>query len=196
MLELFGVLFITLFIAFLLTLVVLNLDMMFKKVRVEKLETVNPAILELIELGKGFGSTIVSAPTRKEIGENIRKLFDKQRSKQRSNRKEHSPVELQALMVSARNVAERGNKELVESKVLKDCYKAWKDFDLGWDFGSNKDHSVHTRYKQKHGGTIEFIDCKWDEDRKEVNETQEKYLETVPSHKKRVALRKKRHRKK
>jgi len=40
MLELFGVLFITLFIAFLLTLVVLNLDMMFKKVRVEKLETV------------------------------------------------------------------------------------------------------------------------------------------------------------
>ena len=133
MLELFGVLFITLFIAFLLTLVVLNLDMMFKKVRVEKLETVNPAILELIELGKGFGSTIVSAPTRKEIGENIRKLFD--RSKQRSNRKEHSPVELQALMVSARNVAERGNKELVESKVLKDCYKAWKDIANGTKMG-------------------------------------------------------------
>ena len=37
MLELFGLLFITLFIAFLLTLVVLNLDMMFKKVR-EKIE--------------------------------------------------------------------------------------------------------------------------------------------------------------
>ena len=32
--------------------------------------------------------------------------------------------------------------------------------------------------------------------KREVNETQEKYLETVPSHKKRVALRKKRHRKK
>lgn len=192
MLELFGVLFITLFIAFLLTLVVLNLDMMFKKVRVEKLETVNPAILELIELGKGFGSTIVSAPTRKEIGENIRRLFDKHRSKQRSNRKEHSPVELQALMVSARNVAERGNKELVESKVLKDCYKAWKDFDLSWDFGSNKDRSVYTRYKQKHEGTIEFIACKWDEDRKEINETQEKYLETVPKHKTRIKLRNKR----
>lgn len=36
MLELFGVLFITLFIAFLLTLVILNLDTMFKKGNVEK----------------------------------------------------------------------------------------------------------------------------------------------------------------
>lgn len=80
MLELFGVLFITLFIAFLLTLVMLNLDMLFKKGKVEKIETVNPAILELIEMGNEFGSTTVSAPTRKEIDENIRRLFDKQRS--------------------------------------------------------------------------------------------------------------------
>ena len=122
MLELFGVLFITLFIAFLLTLVVLNLDMMFKKGKVEKIV----------------------------------------------------------------------NEDVVESEALKDCYKAWIDFDLGWDFGSNKDCSVRTRYKQKHGGTIEFIDCKWDEDRKEVNEIQNKYLETLPKHKTRIKLRNKR----
>ncbi|MEG0153347.1 MAG: hypothetical protein RR744_09305 [Cellulosilyticaceae bacterium] len=188
MLELFGVLFITLFLAFLLTLVLTNLAyMMFIKGDSEILRT---------------------------------------QSKQRSNRKEHSPDELQVLMEAARNVAERGNKELVEgnveknpirgnvcdhvfvdesswyqreinedvveSKALKDCYKAWVDFDLGWDFGSNKDRSTYTRYKQKHGGTIEFIDCKWDEDWKEVNEVQEKYLETLPKHKTRIKLRNKR----
>lgn len=126
MLELFGVLFITLFIAFLLTLVILNLDMMFKKGKVEKIV----------------------------------------------------------------------NEDVVESEALKDCYKAWKDFDLSWDFGSNKDRSVSTRYKQKHGETIEFIDCKLDEDWKEVNEVQEKYLGTLPKHKTRVKNRNKRQRKK
>ena len=93
MLELFGVLFITLFITFLLTLVVLNLDMMFKKGDVEKVV----------------------------------------------------------------------NEDVVESKALKDYYKACKDFYLSLDFGSNKDRSLRTRYKQKHGGTIEFIDCKWED---------------------------------
>ncbi|MEG2706881.1 MAG: hypothetical protein RR959_06030 [Erysipelotrichaceae bacterium] len=154
MLELFGVLFITLFLAFLLTLVLTNLAyMMFTKGDYDMLRT---------------------------------------QSKQRSHRREHSPDELQTLVEAARNVAERGNKDLVESKALKDCYKAWTDFDLSWDFGSNKDRSAYTRYKQQHGGNVEFIDCKWDEDWKEVNEVQEKYLETLPKHKTRVKLRNKR----
>lgn len=41
-------------------------------------------------------------------------------------------------------------------------------------------------------GNVEFIDCKWDEDRKEINEVQEKYLETLPKHKTRIKLRNKR----
>lgn len=152
MLELFGVLFITLFIAFLLTLVVLNLDMMFNKGKVEKVRR------------SSFGFT-----------------------KERAER-----ISLNTQKAYCKKYANVSNEELVESKALKDCYKAWTDFDLGWDFGSNKDRSVRTRYKQKHGGTIEFIDCKWDEDRKEVNEIQNKYLETLPKHKTRIKLRNKR----
>jgi len=46
-------------------------------------EKVNPAVLALVELGNGIGGTKVSAPTREEIGKNLRKAFlmSKERSK-------------------------------------------------------------------------------------------------------------------
>jgi hypothetical protein len=58
---------------------------------------------------------------------------------------------------------------------------------------------VESNLKQDSDGNIEFIDCKWVDDsmmKREVNETQEKWKETVPHHKTRVKNRSKRQRKK
>lgn len=72
-------------------------------------------------------------------------------------------------------------KEEVESTVTN----------ISWDLASNSDHSVKSRYKQTENG-VEFVDCTWSDEswmKREVNETQEKWKETLPKHSTRIKLR-------
>lgn len=72
-------------------------------------------------------------------------------------------------------------KEEVESTVTS----------ISWDLASNSDHSVQSRYKQTNNN-VEFVDCTWSDDswmKQEVNETQDKWKETVPKHSTRIKLR-------
>ena len=72
-------------------------------------------------------------------------------------------------------------KEEVESTVTN----------ISWDLASNNDHSVQSRYKQTENG-VEFVDCTWSDEsmmKREVNETQEKWKETIPKLSTRIKLR-------
>jgi len=54
---------------------------------------------------------------------------------------------------------------------------------------------VESNLKQDSDGNIEFIDCKWIDEswmKREVNETQEKWKESLPKHKTRIKARNKR----
>ena len=66
------------------------------------------------------------------------------------------------------------------------------DYELVYDPSSGKDYSVETKYKVNSNGAVEFIDCRWDElsmMQREVNETQEKWKESLPKHITRIKLR-------
>ena len=66
------------------------------------------------------------------------------------------------------------------------------DYELVYDPSSGKDHSVETKYKVNSNGAVEFIDCRWDDEswmKREVNETQEKWKESLPKHVTRIKLR-------
>ena len=66
------------------------------------------------------------------------------------------------------------------------------DYELVYDPSSGKDHSVETKYKVNSNGAVDFIDCRWDDEswmKREVNETQEKWKETLPKHVTRIKLR-------
>ena len=66
------------------------------------------------------------------------------------------------------------------------------DYELVYDPSSGKDHSIETKYKVNSNGAVEFIDCRWDDEswmKREVNETQEKWKETLPKHSTRTKLR-------
>jgi hypothetical protein len=76
-----------------------------------------------------------------------------------------------------------------KSKVLTNTYDAWKNHDSQELFDTGKMPPVI-------GVKCENISVDDSWYRREINEAQEKYLETVPSHKTRVALRKKRQREK
>ena len=73
------------------------------------------------------------------------------------------------------------------------------DYELVYDPSSGNDHSVETKYKVNSNGAVEFIDCRWDDEswmKREVNETQEKWKESLPKHSTRIKLRNKRKEKK
>lgn len=64
-------------------------------------------------------------------------------------------------------------------------------YETVWDVSSTPDRSVWSRYKQTENG-VEFVDCAWSDEswmKREVNETQEKWKETVPKHSTRIKLR-------
>ncbi len=79
------------------------------------------------------------------------------------------------------NKGRDGFKEEVETAVTI----------ISWDLASNSDHSVQGIYKQTENG-VEFVDCTWSDEswmKREVNETQEKWKETIPKHSTRMKLR-------
>ena len=64
--------------------------------------------------------------------------------------------------------------------------------EFAYDLSSGEDHSVETKYKANENGSVDFIDCRWDDEswmKREVNETQEKWKETLPKHITRIKLR-------
>ena len=67
-----------------------------------------------------------------------------------------------------------------------------KNYELSYDLSSGEDHSVETKYKANENGSVDFIDCRWDDEswmKREVNGTQEKWKETLPKHSVRIKLR-------
>ena len=89
-------------------------------------------------------------------------------------------------------------KEEVET-IVENCYfetvsdvVGKMDYELVYDPSSGKDHSIETKYKVNSNGAVEFIDCRWDDEswmQREVNETQEKWKESLPKHNTRIKLR-------
>ena len=91
------------------------------------------------------------------------------------------------VVMSVRKSMNKGKgdfKEEVESTVTN----------ISWDLASDSSYSVQSRYKQADSG-VEFVDCTWSDEswmKREVNETQDKWKETVPKHSTRIKLRNKR----
>ena len=80
----------------------------------------------------------------------------------------------------------------------EDAYEAisqLKNYELSYDLSSGKDSSVETKYKVNENGSVEFVDCRWNDEswmKRGVNKTREKWKETVPKHSTRIKLRNKR----
>ena len=92
------------------------------------------------------------------------------------------------------DVLGRGSEstELRDDGKMHDVIVGKTDYELVYDPSSGKDHSVETKYKVNSNGAVEFIDCRWDDEswmKREVNETQEKWKETLPKHVTRIKLR-------
>ena len=68
------------FIALIVGLVFFNVLVMMGNSEQSKVAEVNPAIIELVDIGKDFGSEKLSGNTREETKENLRKTLDKQRA--------------------------------------------------------------------------------------------------------------------
>ena len=82
--------------------------------------------------------------------------------------------------------------ELRDDDKMHDVIVGKTDYELVYDPSSGKDHSVETKYKVNSNGAVEFIDCRWDDEswmKREVNETQEKWKESLPKHSTRIKLR-------
>ena len=82
--------------------------------------------------------------------------------------------------------------ELHDDGKMHDVIVGKTDYELVYDPSSGKDHSVETKYKVNSNGAVEFIDCRWDDEswmKREVNETQEKWKESLPKHSTRIKLR-------
>lgn len=95
------------------------------------------------------------------------------------------------------DVLGRGSEstELHDGGKMHDVIVGKTDYELVYDPSSGKDHSVETKYKVNSNGAVEFIDCRWDDEswmKREVNETQEKWKESLPKHSTRIKLRNKR----
>ena len=92
------------------------------------------------------------------------------------------------------DVLGRGSEstELRDGGKMHDVIVGKTDYELVYDPSSGKDHSVETKYKVNSNGAVEFIDCRWDDEswmKREVNETQEKWKESLPKHVTRIKLR-------
>ena len=92
------------------------------------------------------------------------------------------------------DVLGRGSEstELRDDGKMHDVIVGKTDYELVYDPSSGKDHSVETKYKVNSNGAVEFIDCRWDDEswmKREVNETQEKWKESLPKHVTRIKLR-------
>ena len=82
--------------------------------------------------------------------------------------------------------------ELYDDGKMHNVIVGKTDYELVYDLSSGEDCSVETKYKVHDNGNVEFIDCRWNNEswmKREVNETQEKWKETLPKHVTRIKLR-------
>ena len=92
------------------------------------------------------------------------------------------------------NMLGRGSEstELRDDGKMHGVIVGKTDYELVYDLSSGEDYSVETKYKVHDNGNVEFIDCRWNNEswmKREVNETQEKWKETLPKHSIRIKLR-------
>ena len=92
------------------------------------------------------------------------------------------------------DVLGRGSEstELRDGGKMHNVIVGKTDYELVYDLSSGEDYSVETKYKVHDNGNVDFIDCRWNNEswmKREVNETQEKWKETLPKHNTRIKLR-------
>lgn len=98
-------------------------------------------------------------------------------------------------MLGKQESSRRESYGFTKEKAARISLNTQKAYTLNYDTGSGKDYSVESNLKQDSDGNIEFIDCKWIDEswmKREVNETQEKWKESLPKHKTRIKARNKR----
>ena len=106
------------------------------------------------------------------------------------------------VVMHIRKCMNKGKGDVVEKvkplgrSPTADVYEAisqLKNYELSYDLSSGRGSSKSPRIYDN--GNIEFIDCRWDDEswmKREVNETQEEWKESLPKHSTRIKLRNKR----
>lgn len=105
MIEYGALIFIGLFLLWIVALVCLNLRVMLNKGKESNEQSVNPAIVGLVQMGDGLGSYRLSASTREETKANFRSAIKDMQEKWKETLPKHKT------RISLRNKRNRKRKE-------------------------------------------------------------------------------------